>query len=703
MLKHSTLCAAVLAALAVPFGAQARDFGGIEVNAILKNETAIFTQDGQVTGAAKNMLDDSEHSAGDLMKFENSARLFFNGDLGENASWHGELNLIYDSEAVDHKGCESYTQHDCLRELYVDANAGDWALRIGKQQVVWGTADGIKLLDIINPTDFKELNQNAMEDSRIPVWMLNAERYIGDRGNIQLIVAQHEENKIPGLNSDGDAGHPFIMKGVDTITGRVNGFLNIAPALANTAASFNAAAAGGAFGPSPSGLVPFGGLTVNGFAGGGGLGQTGSGAGDLNGIAQYGLFAGDPNGNDNVTNLMAVTGQLPTDVVWNPGKPTSAFEYMSAATFATFNTFTGFDATRPTGFAGATSSYKRDYPSSSNPNAGFRFRSYTDAGLNYSLNYFYHYSANPTVDMSWHDSTTGEQLQVQRASANAFGIPDTSTNLGVNEIPTDFTAAPPVSILVRNAAGQYYGAFDPTAFDGTPGLGAPTLRLTERTHRIHSIGGSLDYAFDTALAPIVLRGEFLYDKDDKQPVIDKRLLAIGDLTNALKMEDADYFKYVIGADVTVLTNLLVSGQFIQFINLDYEKTDRTCTGQPGLNLSTNPPSPAAAPYTFDCSKYTGDFATLSLDNGMKRGYRTKEWFSLFLSKPFGESQLGRWNNIVIWEEGGGFWNRFDMEYSFTDQLIGSAELNLYFGNDNTTFGQFEDSSNFQLGVKYLLQ
>ncbi len=75
----------------------------------------------------------------------------------------------------DYKYHRSYTQNDYLRELYVDTGAGDWDLRIGKQQVVWGTADGIKLLDIINPTDFRELNQNAMEDARIPVWMINAE------------------------------------------------------------------------------------------------------------------------------------------------------------------------------------------------------------------------------------------------------------------------------------------------------------------------------------------------------------------------------------------------------------------------------------------------------------------------------------------------------------------------------------------------
>ncbi|MEJ2394690.1 MAG: RNA polymerase-associated protein rapA, partial [Candidatus Thiodiazotropha sp.] len=76
---------------------------------------------------------------------------------------------------------------------------------MGKQQVVWGTADGIKLLDIINPTDFRELNQNSMEDSRIPIWMINAEKNIGDNSNLQLIVSQVEENKIPGLNPNDDS------------------------------------------------------------------------------------------------------------------------------------------------------------------------------------------------------------------------------------------------------------------------------------------------------------------------------------------------------------------------------------------------------------------------------------------------------------------------------------------------------------------
>ncbi|MCB1852165.1 MAG: RNA polymerase-associated protein rapA [Gammaproteobacteria bacterium] len=703
MFKRSLINRAVFSALLLPGAVVAE----VEVSGYVKNETSVFTRSGQVTGEAGSMLDDSGHDSGDLLKFENSARLFINGDLGENSSWHGEVNLIYDSEGVneDYRGHLNYSQHDWLRELYIDTSFSDWDFRFGKQQVVWGTADGIKLLDIINPTDYRELVQNTMEDSRIPIWMIKAERNVGDSGNIQFIVSQVEENKIPGLNRNGDSGHPFIMKGVDSISGQANGFYNIAPALSKVATSFNNAAFGGAFGgvASPGGLVPFAGLSVEGFAGsmvdtttiapamllpgmpGYNAGVAIPGYIALNNIAQNGLFAGDPNGNNNVTNLMDVTGPTPPEVNWSVANPNSAFSYMSAASFATFNTFDG-----------ATTQWKKDYPDDLDTNAGFRYKGNLDNGLSYSVNYFYHYSANPDINMGWYDPS-GAKLSVQRTTAMPIGggffAPDTTTSLTADQVPNSIFGAAPVSVLVHRGStpgvpGTYYGTIDPTDPSGaTPGLGSPVLRFTESLHRVHSIGASFDYALDTAFAPIVLRGEFLYDKDDKQAVIDKRLLSIGDLTNALTMEEADYFKYVLGMDVTVLKNLLISGQFIQFRNLDYKDSGRTCVSQTGIS--------------FDCSKYTGDLATLNLSNGMNKAYKNKEFYSLFLSKPFGPSDEHRWNNIVMYEEGGGFWNRFDMEYSFTDNLIGTAEWNHYWGDEDSQFGQFKDSSNIQVGIRYL--
>ena len=90
-----------------------------------------------------------------------------------------------------------------------------------------------------------------------------------------------------------------------------------------------------------------------------------------------------------------------------------------------------------------------------------------------------------------------------------------------------------------------------------------------------------------------------------------------------------------------------------------------------------------------------------MSNDLQKGYKNKEFYSLFLSKPFGPSDEHRWNNIVMYEEGGGYWNRFDVEYSFTDNLIGTGEWNQYWGDEDTQFGQFKKSSNVQLGLRYL--
>jgi hypothetical protein len=141
------------------------------------------------------------------------------------------------------------------------------------------------------------------------------------------------------------------------------------------------------------------------------------------------------------------------------------------------------------------------------------------------------------------------------------------------------------------------------------------------------------------------------------------------------MEDADMFKYVLGVDLTVATNMLVSTQLIQFYNLDYIDEDNR--------------------------RYTGDFSSMHLTNGMNKGDEVETFVSFFLSKPFGPDVQHRWNNIIIWENEGGYWNRFDVEYSFNDEMVGTIEYNKYWGDENTTFGQFEASSNLQLGFKYI--
>lgn len=74
-----------------------------------------------------------------------------------------------------------------LRELYYQTKIGK-GLRItlGKQQIVWGETDGLKLLDVVNPQNFREFILDDFEDSRIPLWSLKNEFDIDDIG-VQLV------------------------------------------------------------------------------------------------------------------------------------------------------------------------------------------------------------------------------------------------------------------------------------------------------------------------------------------------------------------------------------------------------------------------------------------------------------------------------------------------------------------------------------
>lgn len=642
MFYKSIIASSIAIAMVTPVTAE--DFiSDLTMSGTLKNETALFTKSGTTIGAG------SSHHGGDVLKSETSVRLFINGSVGEDSAIHAEIRPVMDTEGVDgdagdsYKFHESYTQRDYLRELYVDTYANDWSFRIGKQQVVWGTADGIKLLDIINPTDFTEMAQNVMDESRIPVWMVTAERDLESGANVQVVLSQPRENIFAGLDRNIRTSyrqnattpgaradlttqnghmqnHPFMLLGVDSITGKFNGFLNIVPDLG--------AISGGFFDLFGAGLAPNP-MTVAAFAATNAAGVAGMGIpGGGDGAQTLAGFAANYD-----TNLSNGTSAADWGVVDD-----SAFEYMGNAAFGTFDAFVG-----------AKSQYVYDMPEDYDANIAFRYKNTLDSGLTYSLNYSYNYDKNPIINLSWRNDA-GEALV---------------KTIGANNIIT----------LTDSGANAY----------GSGAGGAPTLRFTQTVERAHNLGTALDYGLDTeALGPVVLRGEFLYQKDVYSPVINRAALSIGDITDALTMVKGDRFKYVLGVDITAMTNMLVSAQFIQDINLDYIDTTATAG-------------------TITGDRYTADYSTMHLTNGFNKAEEFKEFYSLFLSKPFGAEQQHRWNNIYMFEENGGNWNRFDIEYSFDDNLIGMFEYNAYWGDGNTQFGQLEDSSNVQLGIKYLFE
>ena len=66
-----------------------------------------------------------------------------------------------------------------LRDFYLEGRVAATRWRLGKQFVNWGTLDGIKVLDVLNPQSFAEFILEDFDDSRISTWGLRVDGRLG--------------------------------------------------------------------------------------------------------------------------------------------------------------------------------------------------------------------------------------------------------------------------------------------------------------------------------------------------------------------------------------------------------------------------------------------------------------------------------------------------------------------------------------------
>ena len=133
-----------------------------------------------------------------LNKFQTFLSLTYDLELGEN--WKSRISgkFFYDY-VYGFKGRENFSQEvlDDLekevefRELYLEGILfKNLDIKIGKQIIAWGVANSLRVVDVLNPTDNRELGMVDLEDSRIPINMTRLDYFFGD---IKLeFVAVHE-------------------------------------------------------------------------------------------------------------------------------------------------------------------------------------------------------------------------------------------------------------------------------------------------------------------------------------------------------------------------------------------------------------------------------------------------------------------------------------------------------------------------------
>jgi len=182
-------------------------FKNVEFAGYLKNETAL-----RIAG-----------SWDEFMKEANIVQLETEYKINDNVQFFSILKWFYDSvyelegkyrndpkwESKTNKKLKYPEKLQWLRECYLDVLTDNLDMRLGKQQVVWGTADGVRILDLINPLDYREWTLKDYIDSRIPLWMLNVEGKLLMDGQLQLLlIPDYEANYYP------PAGAPFTLRTV---------------------------------------------------------------------------------------------------------------------------------------------------------------------------------------------------------------------------------------------------------------------------------------------------------------------------------------------------------------------------------------------------------------------------------------------------------------------------------------------------------
>lgn len=148
-------------------------------------------------------------SPNDFMSSRSRLRTELNISKGKSYMF-ASLNAIYNSILEDQTKIE-------LREAFFQYTDKNWDFKVGRQIVIWGVADGMRITDIISPMDYTEFLARDYDDIRIPV---NAFRmkYIKPKYNIELIFVPISAFFVLPV----DEGNPWSIANLSTIPSRFN-------------------------------------------------------------------------------------------------------------------------------------------------------------------------------------------------------------------------------------------------------------------------------------------------------------------------------------------------------------------------------------------------------------------------------------------------------------------------------------------------
>ena len=91
-----------------------------------------------------------------------------------NTNFTGKVDTWYGNSSAFAQGSINYDAltnqiNFSLSELWIDYSESNWGLRIGRQKVAWGKADGVDITNVICPSDMSSFSAMISDDSKLAV------------------------------------------------------------------------------------------------------------------------------------------------------------------------------------------------------------------------------------------------------------------------------------------------------------------------------------------------------------------------------------------------------------------------------------------------------------------------------------------------------------------------------------------------------
>ena len=131
------------------------------------------------------------------------------GKMSDSVDWklggRADIDIVYlSSDFYPDRVKQDQRARFFHGENFVHVSAGDWDVRVGSQQIVWGEVIGLFFADVVSARDLREFLLPSFDIIRIPQWAARAEYTSGD-SHLELVFIP-----IPVFDEIGKPGSDFF-------------------------------------------------------------------------------------------------------------------------------------------------------------------------------------------------------------------------------------------------------------------------------------------------------------------------------------------------------------------------------------------------------------------------------------------------------------------------------------------------------------